>query len=152
MKLLWLALALLPAAAHAGGTLSCPDLSAAVQVATCPSEAELKYTFTGYCADAARMYDKDPACADEKAYRQRKNVALWESRDGSFQGYVSCDLSPAAVRDAKAARIAVSRVGNLNRIACTYRHGIVFTQRTRAACKVAGDGDCATGDCKATCD
>jgi hypothetical protein len=152
MKLLWLALALLPAVAHAAGTVNCPDLSAAVQVATCPSEAELKYTFTGYCADAARMYDKDPACGDEKAYRQKKNVALWESRDGSFQGYVSCDLSPAAVRDARAARIAVTRVGNLNRIACTYRHGIVFTQRTRAACKVAGDGDCATGDCKASCD
>jgi hypothetical protein len=152
MKLPWLALALLPAAAHAAGTVSCPDLSAAVQVATCPSEAELKYTFTGYCADAARMYDKDPACADEKVYRQKKNVALWESRDGSFQGYVSCDLSPASVRDARAARIAVTRVGNLNRIACTYRHGIVFTQRTRAACKVAGDGDCATGDCKASCD
>jgi hypothetical protein len=35
MKLLWLALALLPVVAHAAGTLSCPDLSAAVQVATC---------------------------------------------------------------------------------------------------------------------
>ena len=123
-----------------------------MQIATCPSEAELKYTFTGYCADAARMYERDPACADEKANRQKKNVALWESRDGSFQGYVSCDLSPAFVSNAKAARIAVARVGNLTRVACTYRDGIVFTQRTRAACRVLGDGNCATGDCKASCD
>jgi hypothetical protein len=152
MKLLWLALALLPAMAHAAGTVSCPDLSSAVQIATCPSEAELKYTFTGYCADAARLYDEDPACADERLYRQKKNVALWESRDASFQGYVSCDLAPASVRDASAARIAVTRVGSITRIACIYRDGIVFTQRTRAACKVAGDGDCATGHCKASCD
>jgi len=151
MKLLWLALALLPAAAHAAGTVSCPDPSSAVQIATCPSEAELKYRFTGYCADAARMYERDPACADEKANRQKKNVALWELRDGSFQGYVSCDLSPASVSNAKAARIAVARVGNLTRVACTYRDGIVFTQRTRAACRVLGDGNCATGDCKASC-
>jgi hypothetical protein len=39
MKLLWLALAVLPAAAHAAGAVSYPDLSSAVQVATCPSEA-----------------------------------------------------------------------------------------------------------------
>jgi len=152
MKLQWLALAFLTATTHAAETVSCPELASAVQVATCPSEAELKYTFTGYCADAARLYDKDPACADEKAYRQRKNVALWESRDGSFQGYVSCDLPPASVRAASAARIAVTRVGSLTRIACTYRDGVVFTQRMRAACRVAGDGSCASGDCKATCD
>jgi hypothetical protein len=152
MKLLWISLAFLSATAHAAGTVSCPDLSDAAQVATCPSEAELRYTFTGYCADNARMYDKDPACANEKAYRQKKNVALWESRDGAFQGYVSCDLPPASVRAASVSRIAVTRAGSLTRIACTYRDGIVFTQRTRAACTVAGDGSCATGDCKATCD
>jgi hypothetical protein len=152
MKSFWLALALVGATAHAAGTVSCPDLAAAVQVAACPSEAELKYTFIGYCADNARMYDKDPACADEKAYRQKKNVALWESRDGAFQGYVSCDLPPAVVKDAKATRIAVTRAGTLTRIACTYRDGIVFTQRMRAACKVTGDGSCAAGDCTASCD
>jgi hypothetical protein len=152
MKPLGLALALVGGMAHAAGTVSCPDLSAAVQVAACPSEAELRYTFIGYCADNARMYDKDPACADEKAYRQKKNVALWESRDGAFQGYVSCELPPDAVRGAIAARIAVTRLGSLTRIACTYRDGIVFTQRTRAACKVAGDGSCAAGDCTASCD
>lgn len=152
MKLQWLALAFLAATAHAAESVSCPDLAAAVQVATCPSEAELRYTFIGYCADNARMYDKDPACADEQAYRRKKNVALWESRDGAFQGYVSCELPPASVRAASAARIAVTRVGSLTRIACTYRDGIVFTQRTRAACRVAGDGNCATGECRASCD
>ena len=76
--------------------MACPDLAAVVQVATCPSEAELKYTFTGFCADNARLYDKDPACESEQAYRRKKNVALWESRDGEFQGYLSCEAGAAA--------------------------------------------------------
>lgn len=152
MKLPWLVLALLSATTHAAESVRCPDLASAVQVATCPSEAELKYTFTGYCADNARLYDKDPACASEQAYRQKKNVALWESRDGAFQGYVSCDLPPTSVRAASPSRIAVTRVGSLTRIACTYRDGILFTQRTRAGCSVAGDGNCATGECKASCE
>ncbi len=54
--------------------------------------------------------------------------------------YVSCAPSPSAARDA---RIAVARVGDVTRIACTRRDGITFTLRTRAACRVARDGNCA---------
>ena len=53
--------AALPALAD---TLVCPDPASAVQVATCPSEVELKYTYTGYCGNDARMYAKDENCAD----------------------------------------------------------------------------------------
>jgi hypothetical protein len=70
-----------------GETLFCPDLAAAVQVGACPSEEELRYTFTGYCSDNARLYDPDTVtCSDYKHYRRLKNVALWESRDGSLPG------------------------------------------------------------------
>ena len=88
-------------------TVPCPDLAQAVQVGACPAEEELKHTFTGYCSDDAKAYKGDTdVCTDYRRYRALKNVALWESRDGSFQGYVSCDLSPAPVRDARAARKA----------------------------------------------
>ena len=72
--------------------ISCPDLSAAVQVAACPTEEDLRFTFNGYCSDNARIYSKDAdVCTDFQLYRKLKNVALWESGDGEFQAYVSCD-------------------------------------------------------------
>jgi hypothetical protein len=50
-------LLLLSALTHAmGATLPCPDLQTAVQVAACPSDEELKYTFMGYCSDDAKAY------------------------------------------------------------------------------------------------
>ncbi|MDP2135755.1 MAG: hypothetical protein Q8J99_19300, partial [Sulfuritalea sp.] len=60
--------------------VSCPDLATAVQVAACPAEEELSYTFTGYCSDNSRTYKGDTdVCTDYQAYRKLKNVALWES-------------------------------------------------------------------------
>ena len=143
------------ATAVAAGTLSCPDPGAAVQVGTCPSEEQLKYGFTGYCSDNARMYDKSSVdCSDEKAYRKLKNVALWESAGGAFQGYLSCDLPAAAVKAAKASAIAVAKQGGVTRVVCTYPEGIAFTYRTRSACRVQGDGSCASNPslCTASCD
>lgn len=141
----------LPAAA---GEVACPDLAAAVQVATCPSEEELRYTYTGYCSDNARLYGKDEeTCASFDNYRKLKNVAMWESVDGAFHGYLSCDLTPAAIKAAKPRRVEVGKAGKLTRVACDYGDGIVFAHRTRAACKPAGDGACGAGTpCKASCD
>jgi hypothetical protein len=143
--------AVLPAVA---GELACPDLAAAVQVATCPSDEELKYTFTGYCSDNERMYGKsDATCTSFENYRKLKNVALWESADGEFQAYVSCDLAPAAIKAAKPVRVAVGKAGKLTRVACDYGGGIAFAHRSRATCKVEGDGSCSAGKpCKASCD
>lgn len=63
-------LSAVPAAAE---TLACPDLRGARQVASCPTEAELRYTFVGYCSDNARMYDgKADACTDFATYRKVK--------------------------------------------------------------------------------
>lgn len=156
MKRILLALLLtlgvaLPALAE---TLTCPDAATAAQVATCPSEEELKYTFTGFCADNARMYGKDKeTCASYESYRQAKNIALWESKDGTFQAYISCDLPTGTLKKLKPVSIAVSRLGKLTRLACIYPEGVTFTYRTKAECKVRGDGNC-TADpaaCQADC-
>ncbi len=48
-----LLVAALPVAAT---TVACPDLAAAAQVASCPAEEELRYTFTGYCSDDGKAY------------------------------------------------------------------------------------------------
>ena len=97
-----LALAL-PAALFAGAahaeTLSCPALDKAVQVAACPSDAELQYTFMGFCGDNARLYGRDVfTCATFENYKAVKNTALWESTNGSFSGYLSCNLDTATLR------------------------------------------------------
>lgn len=134
-------------------TLACPDPATAVQVATCPSEEELKYTYTGFCADNARIYGKDKdTCATYENYRKLKNIALWESKDGVFQAYISCDLPADTLKKLKPASIAVTRQGKLTRLACSYPEGVTFTYRTKAECKVRGDGNCADpAACKADC-
>lgn len=138
--------------------VSCPDLSTAVQVATCPDEAELKITYRSYCSDDARMKDKGEDmmdCVTYENYLKKKNVALWESADGAFQGYVHCDLPAEKVKASKAEKVGISKAGKVTRVACAYEGGIIFTHRTKAACKVEGDGRCAGAPaeaCKASCD
>ncbi len=145
--------ATLPAAMAA--TVACPDLAGAVQVAACPAEEELKHTFTGYCSDDAKAYKGETdVCTDYRRYRQLKNVALWESADGVFSAYVSCDLPAAAIRSARVATVRVGKQGKLTQLVCSYGEGLSFTYRTRAECRVDGAADCAANpaDCKASCD
>jgi hypothetical protein len=135
------------------GTVACPDLAAVVQVATCPGEEELQYTFKGYCSDNSRLYDKDvdtDLCVKYENYRERKNIALWESSDGAFSAYLSCDLKPADIRASKPTKLEIVRKNTMTRVICTYAPGVVFTHRTRAECKPAGA--CDGGGCAATCD
>ena len=151
--LIALLLAVLAAAPALAQTLACPDLRGAKPVSACPTEAELRYTFVGYCSDSARLYDgKAEACVDFAAYRKLKNIALWESADGAFDAYPSCDLSPDAIRAAKPARIAVERKGAITQLVCDYGGGVRFTHRTWATCRVEGSGACDTAEgCRATC-
>lgn len=135
-------------------TVSCPDLATATQVAACPAEEELKYTFIGYCSDDGKAYRGDTdVCTDYQRYRKLKNVALWESADGVFNAYVSCDRSPASVRSTKVSAVRVGKRGKMTQLVCGYGEGLNFTYRTRAECKLEA-GDCATnpGACKANCD
>lgn len=137
--------------------IACPDLAKASQVAACPSEEELKYTFTGFCSDDRRMYGTDAdVCTDYAYYRKLKNIALWESADGNFSAYVSCERTPESVKAAKAVSVAVSKQKNLTLLACGYGDDLKFTLRTRVACTVepAAAAACKTDPaaCKATCE
>lgn len=138
-------------AAH-GETMACPDLAAAVQVGTCPTEEELQYTYVGYCSDNARLYGKDnDECANYQAYRRLKNLALWESANGDFSGYVSCDLPLAELRAAKARAVRIARQGSITRLVCSYGEGLSFTHRTRATCTTEMESSCSGATCRADC-
>ena len=143
----------LPAAMAA--SFSCPELAAAVQVAACPAEEELKYTYTGYCSDNAVAYrGETDVCTDYQRYRTLKNVALWEAGNGDFSAYVSCDLPVDKVKVARVSTVKLSRQGKMTQLVCNYGEGIRFTYRTRAECKLESAADCAANPsaCKATCD
>lgn len=135
-------------------TLSCPTLQTAVQVGTCPTDEELKYTFMGYCSDDARAYKGETdVCTDFQRYRALKNVALWESADGVFDAYVSCDRPKEAVKTASLLGITAGKQGKLTQLVCSYAGGVNFTYRTRAECTVDSGADCAanSASCKASC-
>lgn len=133
---------------------TCPDMGQAVQVGACPSEDELRYTFTGYCSDDNKAYrGETDVCTSYPAYRAMKNVALWESRDGAFDGYLSCSASPRERQKALAQSMELVRQGKMTKLVCSYSNAQTFTLRTRAQCKVdvkeCGPGGTA---CQATCD
>jgi hypothetical protein len=148
--LVLLTVAALPAMA---ATVTCPDLGKALQIASCPAEEELKHTYTGFCSDDAKAYKGETdVCKDYRLYRKLKNVALWESGDGAFSAYVSCDLSPDGVKAAKVSGIRVLRQGKINQLVCSYGEGLSFSYRTREECRIEA-ADCATAPatCKANC-
>lgn len=132
-------------AVHAGGrTLSCPDPATLKRVATCPSEAELRYTFTGFCSSNERLYGRDTElCTSFERYRQAKDVALVESADGEFQGYLSCSISPQALQNLKPRGVAVSRKGSLTRVICSYADDVTLVHRTKSECKAMSAERCA---------
>ncbi len=151
---LLLAAAASPAQA-AGRTLSCPELAAVTRVATCPSDAELRYTFIGYCSANERIYAPDEgACTSFEGYRRIKDVVLVESADGEFQGYLSCRLDPKALQGHRPRSVAVTRKGNLTRVVCGYPDDVTLVHRTRSTCTVAEAERCAQDAqaCKASCD
>ena len=139
----------------AAGSLSCPDLASAVQVNACPSEEELQYTYTGYCSDNAKAYaNETDSCVRYADYRKMKNVARWESPDGVFDSYVSCDLPTEKFKTLKASGMKVVRQGKLNKLVCSYPNEITLTYRTKGACAVVDAAVCAAdpASCRATCD
>lgn len=133
----------------------CPDLSAAVQVNACPTEEELKFTYNGFCSDAAKAYaNQTDSCIRYEDYREMKNVAMWESKDGVFSGYVSCGLSAGQVKALKPTGMQVATQGKLKKLVCSYPGALNFTYRTKGACVVDNEKACASdpASCKASCD
>jgi hypothetical protein len=67
-------------------TLACPDLAAATQVNACPTEEELKHTYTGFCSDNARPMPIKPIPAlryeDYRSHEECRAVGVegWRFR------------------------------------------------------------------------
>lgn len=137
------------------GQLVCPEPAATVQVNACPTEEELKFTYNGYCSDNAKTYaNQTDSCIRYEDYRAMKNTARWESKDGEFDGYVSCDLPADKFKALKATSMKIVPQGKLTKLVCTYPSGINFTHRTKGACKLLDEKACAAdaANCKANCD
>lgn len=135
--------------------LACPDMAQAVQAGTCPTDEELRYTFTGYCANDERNYrGSTEVCTDFERYRRLKNVALWESADGSFSGYVSCERSPADIRASRVSGISLARQGKIAVLRCAYGKDLTLNYRTRAECRIANPAACPAdaSACRASCE
>lgn len=131
--------------AASAATLDCPDLAGAIQVNACPAEEELKHTYNGFCSDSAKAYaNQTDSCIRYEDYRAMKNTALWESADGVFSGYVSCDLPLGRLRALQPTGIKVEKQGKLTKLVCAYGKDVVFTYRTKGACTVE--------NARATCD
>lgn len=158
MKLFQLTLCLLLVSIHhnsVAADVACPDLKAAVQVGVCPTEDQLKYTFTGYCSDDTKAYKGETdVCTDFQRYRQMKNIVLWESADGVFDAYVSCDLSKDELQRTKVSGLRLGKQGKQTQLVCSYGDGVKFTYRTRAQCKLDAGVNCSAApqSCKASCD
>ncbi len=134
---------------------SCPDLAVAKQVNACPSEEELKHTYSGFCSDDKKAYaGETDNCIRYDDYRAMKNTALWESADGAFDGYVSCDLPQSGLKALKATAMKVAKQGSITKLVCNYPNGVNFTHRTKVACKIEDDKACAANSaaCRAICD
>ena len=89
-----------------GAELACPDLARAVQVASCPSDEELRYTFTGYCSDDKLRYKGDTDVCT--TFEGRINLVVCDYGDGlnfTHRTRAECRVSTAAcVGDASACK------------------------------------------------
>lgn len=135
-------------------TLTCPELTTAVQVGVCPTEEQLKYTFVGFCSDDAKAYKGETdVCTDFQQYRKLKNTVLWESADGVFDAYVSCDLPKDVLQRSAVSGVKLAKQGRVTQLVCSYPNGVNFIHRTRAQCQIEGVPDCSANPaaCKASC-
>ncbi len=149
-----LALGALPLVAVAQ-PLSCPAPATLVQSAPCPPADQLRLSYIGYCSDNRRMYAQDPdTCASEEAYLRVKNVARWESADGAFEGYLSCQPGAGAVAALPVATMRITRAGTVTRVVCQYGEAATLVHRTKARCRLQDAAACAAdaAACRASCD
>jgi len=149
-----IALFVLPMAAVAQ-PLSCPTPAMWVQVAPCPSADQLRLSYIGYCSDNRRLYAADrDTCSSEENYLRLKNVARWESADGAFEGYLSCEPSAGAVASLPAATMSIAREGTVTRVVCRYAEAATLVHRTKARCRLQDAAACAAdpGACRALCE
>ncbi|TVO59568.1 hypothetical protein [Denitromonas ohlonensis] len=154
MRLLFAALALAIPLSAIAEPVACPDAATVKQVNACPTTEELQYTFDGYCGSNARLYSPlDTTCESFESYRKLKDIALWESTDGQFANYLSCDMPKDEMAKAKPVSISVSQKKGITMLRCDYSNGTYFVQRSRTKCTVPAEGTCpADGPCVAQCE
>lgn len=149
--------------AHAGSVLLCPDMSQAKQVGECVTEDEIKSMFKRTHGLKCDPQSKDSMeCKKYAAFKQDKYSALWESSDGDFMGYVTCDTPASEIKKSQPMSVALSQKNGLYKITCNYQEGVALSMRTRDVCRVTDKKDSAVvsrancnGDadnCKIVCD
>jgi len=120
---------------------TCPDIAQTRQVADCPSQAELEHLYYSSCGSRDTKEENLHAkgiCKSFDMFKQKKNTALWESADGEYFGYVSCNTPAAEIKSGKLMSISLLRRGVMDKITCSYVGGARFTLRTRQNCELPG--------------
>ena len=143
-------------------TVACPDMKSAVRAGVCPTEEELLFHLQRLLQRQrpplrqghGGLHRLSGLPEDE----ERRAV---ESRDGEFQGYVSCEMPESQLKALKPTAIAANKEmtggrgseRSINRLMCSYGEGIVFSRRSREECRVEAAEACRTdaAACKADC-
>lgn len=147
-----LALLLAATVSHAQ-TLSCPSQEQMRQVNACPTEEQLRSHFNGFCSENSNAYQgKTGPCTDYQEFRRLKNTALWESADGAFDGYLSCDSKTPAIGKSNLTRMLSTQKGSITSVMCLYGSDVVLTHRTRKTCTVPPACASDTAQCQAVCE
>lgn len=145
-----LALLLAAFASHAQ-TLSCPRPEQLRQVNACPTEEQMRAHFNGFCSENSNAYQgKTGPCTNYQEFRRLKNTALWESADGAFDGYLSCE-TPASPKSGMTG-LRVEKKGPITAVVCQYGPEAQLTHRTRKACTVAPACASDPAQCRAVCE
>jgi len=125
----------------AENTYTCPDIAKAVKVAECPSEDELVRMFDSTCGSKDTQGKNPHAkgfCTSYKTFKMAKNTALWESADGEYMGYVTCNVPVDKIKAGKLQKISLGQKRVMDRIICSYEGGGELVLRTRETCKIPG--------------
>jgi len=144
---------------------TCPDISKSAKVGGCTSDDELKRMFSISCGWEDYKKDNPHAagkCMNFSIFKKVKNTALWESGDGRFDGYLSCDKKESEIKASKLVKISTAQSKDMNRVICSYEGGSKLVLRTRELCEIPGakllgrymGRECEAGDkdCKAVCE
>lgn len=144
---------------------TCPDIAQAKQVGDCPSDEEMKRMFMSSCGLSDTKGENPHAkglCKNFVMFSKAKNTALWESGDGEYMGYITCDQPAAKIKAGKLIKVSLGQKGVMDRIICGYEGGAELVLRTRQTCEIPGaiiigrymGRYCSEGDkdCKAVCE
>ena len=151
-------------AAWSMSVYTCPDISKSAKVGDCPSDKELKRMFSASCGWQDTEKDNPHAkgiCKNYSLFSKVKNTALWESSDGKYDGYLSCDKKENEIKASKLVKISIGQKKQMNRVICSYEGGSELVLITRENCTIPGEKllgryigrMCEAGDkdCKAVC-